>query len=248
MGHGSPLNVADPAKSRPWQEWGERLGSPTAILAVSAHWQDTPVTLGRTSGHAELFYDFYGFPEWMYRLQYPAPGAPALADRVEELLSSQLEVKRSDRALDHGVWVPLTHMFPVANVPVLEVSMPIAMADDELFALGAELGALRTEGVFILGTGNVTHNLSTVSWSGDTAPADWAVAFDGWAADALEARDDRALVDWRNRAPDPMLNHPSAEHYRPLVVAAGAAAGAAARFLVTGFEMGTIARRSVQFD
>lgn len=248
IGHGSPTNVADDAKSRPWQEWGKTLAAPAAILAVSAHWEDEPVTIGRTSDHDELMYDFFGFPDWMYTLQYAAPGAPRLANRVEDLLSPHFEVARSDRALDHGVWVPLIHMFPAADVPVLEISMPLGMPEDELYALGTELSPLRAEGVFILGTGNVTHNLRTVSWTGDTPPPEWAVDFDHWAERALTTRDDKALIDWRNRAPLPMQNHPSAEHYRPLVVAASAATNAEARFPVVGYDMGMIARRSVHFE
>lgn len=248
IGHGSPLNVVDEAKAAPWREWGRRLPRPEAVLAVSAHWEASPVTLGRTTGHSELLYDFYGFPDWMYDLQYPAPGAPGLADKVEDLLSPHVAVEHSDRALDHGVWVPMIHLFPNADIPVLEISMPLTMSEEELFALGAELSPLRDEGVFILGTGNVTHNLRTVSWEGDTAPPQWVLDFDLWAADALQRRDDDALIDWRNKAPAPMQTHPSAEHYRPLLVAAGAARSQEAHFPVTGYEMGTIARRSVQFS
>jgi 4,5-DOPA dioxygenase extradiol len=247
IGHGSPLNVADEAKYGPWQAWGNSLPRPQAILAVSAHWEAAPVTIGRTTSHEELYYDFYGFPEWMYELQYPAPGAPRLAERVQGLLEPHVDVAGSDRPLDHGVWVPLTHMWPEADIPVLQISMPLTMSEADLYDLGAELSPLRAEGVLILGTGNVTHNLRTVTWQ-DTAPPDWVIAFDLWAEEALNRRDDDALIDWQNRAPAPLQSHPSAEHYRPLVVAAGAARGEEARFPVDGYEMGTIARRSVHFE
>ena len=247
IGHGSPLNVADESEYEAWRQWAHRLPTPAAILAVSAHWEAAPVTLGRTTSHDELLYDFYGFPDWMYAIQYPAPGAPALSDRVEALLSPHVDVERSDRLLDHGVWVPLIHLWPAADIPILEISMPLSMTEAELFDLGAELSPLRDENVFILGTGNVTHNLRTVSWQ-DVAPSQWVIDFDLWAENALTRRDDAALIDWRNKAPAPLQNHPSAEHYRPLVVAAGAARGADVRFPIEGYEMGTIARRSVHFD
>ncbi len=247
VGHGNPMNVAIPERSRPWQRWSRSLPRPTAILVVSAHWEERPVTIGRTGDHHQILYDFYGFPAWMYELQYQAPGAPWLADRVEELLVPQTSVRRSDRPLDHGAWVPLKHLYPEADVPVLQISMPADLTEGALYELGGELRPLREEGVFILGTGNVVHNLRQMTWE-DTPPPEYAAAFDGWVAQSLSRRDDQALQDWRERAPDPLLSHPSAEHYRPLVVAAGAARGDEARFPVTGFEHGPISRRSITFD
>jgi 4,5-DOPA dioxygenase extradiol len=246
IGHGNPLNVAMESRNAPWRAWGRSLPTPKAVLTVSAHWEDTPVTIGRTRAHDELLYDFWGFPEFMYRLRYPAPGAPALADRVERLLGPHVTVARADRPIDHGAWVPLIHVFPDADVPVLQLSMPMTMSEEELTALGAELSPLRDEGVFILATGNLVHDLRHAVLAGDVPPPDHAVAFDAWVATALERHDDRALEGWRQAAPSPLLNHPSAEHYRPVLVAIGAARGDTARFPVDGFEHGTIARRSVE--
>jgi len=249
VGHGNPLNVAMPQRAEPWQRWGRTLPLPRALLVVSAHWEDMPVTIGRTRDHDELLYDYWGFPEFMYRIRYPAPGAPALADRVEALLSPHMAVARAEhRAVDHGAFVPLIHMFPEADVPVLQVSMPMQMTEPQLVALGAELSPLRDEGVFVLGTGNLVHDLRHATLSEDPDPPSYVTAFDGWVAAALGRRDDRALVDWIEVAPEPLRNHPSAEHYRPLLVAAGAARHDAARFPVEGFEHGTISRRSVLFD
>ena len=247
IGHGSPLNVADQGRTAPWKAWARTLPRPRMILAVSAHWEGAPVTIGRTRAHEELLYDFYGFPDWMYQLQYPAPGAPGLADTVEALLSAELEVVREDRPLDHGVWVPLIHMWPEADVPVLEISMPLDMPEDALYDLGAELAPLRSEGVFVLSTGNLVHDLRGMSHD-DMEPPAYVADFDGWVADALTRHDKTALVEWRDRAPEALRSHPSAEHYRPLLVAAGAAGSDDVRFPVDGFEHGTIARRSVQFD
>jgi aromatic ring-opening dioxygenase catalytic subunit (LigB family) len=129
VGHGNPLNVAMRQRAEPWQRWARSLPNPKAVLTISAHWEDTPVTIGRTRDHDELLYDFWGFPEFMYRLRYPAPGAPALADRVEELLGAHLPVTRADRAIDHGAWCPLFHLFPQADVPVLQISMPMTMTE-----------------------------------------------------------------------------------------------------------------------
>lgn len=249
VGHGNPLNVAVPEMYQPWRDWGRALPHPKAILTVSAHWEDIPVTIGRTSGHTELFYDFYGFPEFMYQQQYPAPGAPALADRVDELLNQSFAVERSDRPLDHGAWVPLIHMFPDAEIPVLQISMPMNLGEAELYALGQELRPLRDEGILILGTGNLVHNLPAADWSGTQhTPPPFALQFDEWVSAALRRRDHSALRDWRSAAPAALQSHPSAEHYRPVVVVAGAAGDDDVRFPVEGFEMGSIARRSVQFD
>ena len=183
-----------------------------------------------------------------YRLRYPAPGAPDLADRVETLLSANLPVARADRPVDHGAWVPLIHLFPEADVPVLQISMPMRMSEEQLYELGGELSPLRDEGVFILATGNLVHDLNHANLAEDPEPPVYVREFDAWVAGALERRDDRALENWLEAAPDPLHAHPSAEHYRPVLVAAGAARGNTARFPVEGFEHGTIARRCVQLD
>lgn len=248
VGHGNPLNVAMKQRAEPWQRWARSLPRPKAVLAISAHWEDTPVTIGRARDHDELLYDFWGFPEFMYRLRYPAPGAPALADRVDELLGAHLPVTRADRAIDHGAWCPLIHLFPQADVPVLQISMPMTMTERDLFELGAELSPLRGEGVFILATGNLVHDLRHADLGADPEPPEYVRAFDAWVAAALDRRDVTALESWRDVAPEPLRSHPSAEHYRPVLVAAGAARGSTARFPVEGFEHGTISRRCVLLD
>ncbi|HEU4528798.1 MAG TPA: class III extradiol ring-cleavage dioxygenase, partial [Actinomycetota bacterium] len=176
------------------------------------------------------------------------PGAPALADRVEALLAPHLPVARADRPIDHGAWCPLVHLFPQADVPVLQLSMPMQMTERALVELGAELSPLRDEGVFILATGNLVHDLRHANLAEDPEPPAYARAFDAWVATALDRRDAGALESWGEAAPDPLLSHPSAEHYRPILVAAGAARGAEARFPVEGFEHGTISRRCVLLD
>lgn len=249
VGHGNPLNVVMEERNAPWRRWASTLPRPRAILTVSAHWEATPVTIGRTADHDQLLYDYYGFPEFMYRLSYPAPGAPGLADRVEALVAPHSPVERSDRPIDHGAFVPLIHLFPEHDIPVIQVSMPIGMNEEELYDLGAELSPLRDEGVFILATGNLVHDLRHANFSPEELPpVPYAAAFDAWVATALRKRDDKALTGWLEEAPDPLHSHPSAEHYRPILVAAGAAQKDAVVFPVEGFEHGTIARRCVQFD
>jgi 4,5-DOPA dioxygenase extradiol len=249
VGHGNPLNVVMRDRAEPWQRWGRSLPRPGAVLVISAHWEDAPVTIGRTASHDELLYDYWGFPEFMYRLRYPAPGAPGLADRVERLVSPHLPVARNERRpVDHGAFVPLIHLFPDADVPVLQISMPMELTEAELYELGGELAPLRDEGVFILGTGNLVHDLRHATLTEDPEPPAYVSAFDGWVAAALVRRDDRALREWAEVAPQPLRNHPSAEHYRPLLVVTGAARAEVARFPVEGFEHGTISRRSVLLD
>lgn len=248
IGHGNPLSIADPNRTKPWSEWAERIPRPLSILVVSAHWEDTPVTIGTTASHENLLYDFWGFPSFMYDLTYPAPGAPALADRVASLIEPSTSVQRSERPLDHGAWIPLMRMWPEADIPVLQISMPIDMSEDHLFDLGHDLAPLRDDGVFILGTGNLVHDLRGADLRSDPEPPAYARAFDDWVSRAISTRDDRALVAWKEGAPEPLRSHPSAEHFRPILVAAGAAQGETAVFSVEGFEHGTISRRSVHFQ
>ena len=249
VGHGNPLNLVMEGRFEGWVDWARSLPRPRAILTVSAHWEDAPVTIGRTADHTELLYDFYGFPDFMYGVSWPAPGAPDLADRVEALLADHLPLARAEeRPIDHGAWVPLARMFPDADVPVLQISMPMILREEDLLALGRELSPLRDEGVFILATGNVVHDLRHAVLTADVEPPDYVTGFDAWVRDAVVRGDEAALADWRNVAPDPLRSHPSAEHYRPLLVATGAARGEDARFPLEGFEHGTISRRCIQFD
>lgn len=246
VAHGAPFLAVDPERGEPLRRWGEALPRPRAILAVSAHWEDAPLTLGAT-GTRDLVYDFFGFPEELYRVRYPAPGAPWVADRVAALVAS-IDIRRSERGLDHGVWTPLVHLYPAADVPVLQLSMPGTATGAELFELGRSIAPLRDEGVLILGSGNLVHNLRRLDWGGGGGPPQpWASAFDAWIADVLTRRDWDALIDYRNRAPQLALAHPSEEHLRPVLVAAGAAADERVRFPLEGWELGSLSRRSVQF-
>jgi 4,5-DOPA dioxygenase extradiol len=245
VAHGAPTLALDAAAGEPFRRWGERMPRPLSILAISAHYEDAPLTLGTTTTRP-LLCDFYGFPAGLYRVQYPSPGAPELATRVDALLAGN-ERRRSERPLDHGVWTPLVHLAPAADIPVLEISMPRTAGAAELFEIGRRLAPLRDEGVLILGSGNLVHNLGRLDWTGAAPPPAWAAEFDQWAAGVLAARDWDSLIDYRHRAPSLALAHPSEEHFRPLLVAAGAAMDDGAQVVLEGWEYGSLSRRSVQF-
>jgi 4,5-DOPA dioxygenase extradiol len=195
-----------------------------------------------------LVYDFYGFPEHYYRVTYPAPGAPELALRVRELLGERQPVAESDRGLDHGAYVPLIAMYPDADIPVLQVSLPTLDAPT-LLELGRALAPLRREGVLIVGSGFLTHNLRAMDMRPDAPAPAWAREFDAWSADVLLRQDADALVDYRNRAPGVRQALPTHEHFVPAVAALGAAVEEAGpvRFPITGFAYGSMTKRSVQF-
>jgi 4,5-DOPA dioxygenase extradiol len=245
VGHGAPTLAIDPGKGGDLTRWANQMPEPRAILVISAHWEDTPATAGTTSIR-DLMYDFYGFPDELYELEYKSPGAPELVERLSGLIPGG--VAQEDRPLDHGVWVPLLHMAPRADIPVLQLSLPSQQGAEGLFELGRKLAALRDEGVFILGSGNIVHNLGRLRRGEGPAPR-WATEFDQWATEVLAGEDFDALIDYRQDSPGLRLAHPTEEHFQPLLVAAGAASmdGGQATFPVEGFEYGSISRRCVQF-
>jgi 4,5-DOPA dioxygenase extradiol len=245
--HGAPILLDDAGWMAELATWARALPRPTAILMISAHWEQRPTTLGATHT-VPLVYDFYGFPEKYYRTQYPAPGAPDLALRVRELLGRHNieSAEAAERGLDHGAYVPLVAMYPEADVPVLQISMP-ALDPRELFELGRALAPLRDAGVLVFGSGFLTHNMSYAFRPGIPA---WAREFDDWAAEALARLDVDALLDFRARAPAAQMALPTWEHYAPVLVALGAAIDErpATAFPIAGFWLdGAFTRRSVQF-
>lgn len=247
LAHGSPVLLDDTSWVAELNRWAVTLPTPRAILIVSAHWTDSPMTLSATRS-VPLVYDFYGFPKRYYDVQYAAPGAPELAARLERLLGALGPVRTSERGLDHGAYIPLKAMYPAANIPVLQLSMP-SLSPKPLFELGRAVAALREEGVLILGSGFLTHNLRAVDFSSASAPPRWATEFDAWSADVLARGDIDALLDYRARAPGVAQSLPTDEHFSPVVLAAGAAAmwGEVPAFPITGFAYGSMTRRSVQW-
>jgi 4,5-DOPA dioxygenase extradiol len=248
VGHGSPMNAVDDNEwSRGFQRLAALLPVPKAILAVSAHWY-VAGTFTTGNPHPETIHDFGGFPDALYQVQYPAPGDPALARRVVDLLASRGATVRTDWGLDHGTWTVLKYLRPKADVPVVQLSIDHRLPPDEHVEIGKALAPLRSEGVLVLASGNITHNLRHAFQnlrSGDRTTPDWASRFDADAARALEQYDTdflaRAVTSDIGR-----MSHPTPDHYYPLLYAAGAAhAGEAVKYPVDGFDMGSLSMRSV---
>lgn len=246
LSHGAPPLADDALWTGQLAAWSADLPRPKAILVVSAHWEEAPLALGATTT-VPLVYDFWGFPEKYYQVRYEAPGAPELAERVRKLLRAPGTPVQDipDRGLDHGAYVPLVEMFPEADVPVLQVSMP-TLDPQRLMEIGRKLAPLRDEGVLIIGSGFFTHNLRALSQDGRVTSV--MAEFDDWGRRALEAQDLDALLDFERKAPAGRLAHPRTEHFAPLFVTLGAAAAdlPTQRSVIDGFWMG-LAKRSVQF-
>ena len=245
VAHGAPPLLDDDGWVAELNAWAGRLDKPRAALILSAHWEERPVTLGATAT-VPLVYDFYGFPRRYYEQQYPAPGAPELAQRIHKTLGNVID--DPGRGLDHGAYVPLVAMYPDADVPVLQASLP-TMDPQELFALGQRLAPLRDEGVLIIGSGFLTHNLRAMDFSPGARTPAWAEEFDAWVRDALVRNDVDALLNYRSRAPGVRQALPTPEHFVPVLVALGAAGddATAVTFPIEGFWGGSATRRSVQF-
>jgi 4,5-DOPA dioxygenase extradiol len=248
LAHGSPFLLDDAGWVAELHAWAGALPRPTAILMLSAHWEERPITIGATTP-VPLVYDFYGFPSHYYDVQYAAPGAPELARRVRALVGrTQAVVDDPTRGLDHGAYVPLVAMYPAADVPVLQVSLP-TMNPAELFALGRTLAPLRHEGVLIVGSGFLIHNLRAMDLRPNPPTPAWAAEFDEWAAGVLARKDADALVDYRRLAPGVRLALPTQEHFVTALVAMGSAADEPGEvsFPIVGFFGGSLTRRSVEF-
>jgi 4,5-DOPA dioxygenase extradiol len=246
LGHGAPPLVDDALWVAQLAAWAGALPRPTAILMVSAHWEAAPTTLGATRDGVPLTYDFYGFPERYYRTVYPAPAAPGLAARLGDLLASGEQVaQQPERGLDHGAYVPLLVMYPKADVPVLQISLP-SLEPARLLELGARLRPLRDEGVLVVGSGFLTHGLPFLrDFRTDAPPPAWSSEFDQWAAATLAGGDLDALAAFRD-APGGRYAHPTTEHFVPLFVTLGAGGGAAPPVtMIEGYYLG-LSKRSVQ--
>jgi 4,5-DOPA dioxygenase extradiol len=246
LAHGSPTLLDDAVWVAQLAAWARALPRPASVLMISAHWTRRPVTLGATRT-VPLVHDFFGFPPRYYDVAYPAPGAPELAARVRELLRGDV-ADEPERGLDHGAYVPLVAMYPAADVPVLQMSVP-TLSPAPLVELGRRLAPLRREGVLIVGSGFLTHNLAELGSEEDGRPPSWTSDFDAWTADALARRDADALVDYRSRAPGVRQSLPTHEHFVPVLAALGASLGTpeGVSFPITGFTYGSFTKRSVQF-
>ncbi len=254
LSHGAPPLADDELWTAELAAWSDELPKPENVLIVSAHWEDAPTTLGSTTG-APLTYDFWGFPQHYYDVTYDAPAAPGLADEVTKLLTvpgQPSSVHRDEsRGLDHGAYVPLKEMFPDADVPVLQLSMP-TLDPRGLFDIGRRLAPLRDQGTLIVGSGFTTHNLRwfNPAAGADGAPPAASIEFDHWAQEAMQAQDVDGLLDFLDKAPAAREAHPRTEHFAPLFVTLGAAhasGGLDNRSAIEGFWFG-LSKRSWQFS
>jgi 4,5-DOPA dioxygenase extradiol len=240
FGHGSPMNTLDRNQyTEAWRRLGESIPIPKAILCVSAHWT-TEGTAVTAMSRPRTIHDFYGFPQTLFEVQYPALGEPRLASRVRELLAPLDVALDQSWGLDHGAWSVLKHAYPRADIPVLQLSIDGTQPARFHYETGRRLAPLRDEGILIAGSGNVVHNLRLMKRNGGPA-FDWAVRFNERIREALAARDHGALVDFETLGEDAHLSVPTPEHYLPLLyVAALQGADESMVFPVDGYDLGSI--------
>jgi 4,5-DOPA dioxygenase extradiol len=248
FGHGNPMNaVASNGYTEAWGRMGQETPRPKAILSISAHWfvPETGVTI---STAPKTIHDFGGFPPELYQVQYPAPGDPALARRVQKLLSPLDVTLDNSWGLDHGTWSVLRHVYPAADIPVVQLSIDETKAASFHFEVGKKLAPLRDEGVLIVGSGNLVHNLHTYAWGRHPRdPYDWAVRFEIAAKEMILAGDLKPLVNYETLGTDAALSIPTPDHYLPLLyVLAAGQQGERIRFPVEGVDGGSISMLAVQ--
>ena len=246
IGHGAPMLLDDQLWTSQLREIAGKIQRPTAILIVSAHWESAPITLSNPITNTPLVYDFSGFDRKFYEMTYNSPDATSLAAKVAALMPKTESIAQSNRGLDHGAWVPLRVMYPDADIPVLQMSMPTS-DPGTLMEIGRRLQPLRDEGVLIIGSGFMTHGLRYLrDWTPDAIAPTWSSDFDLWAADALARGDVDALAAFKDLAPAVQYAHPTVEHFTPLFITLGAAtdSSAAPETLIDGYFMG-LSKRSI---
>lgn len=241
ISHGSPMLALEPGASGPaLARLAAEMPKPKAIVIVSAHWESNELLVSGNP-QPETWHDFGGFPKALFEVQYPAPGDPQLAAEVVELLKADGLTVRIDakRPFDHGVWVPLSLMYPQADIPVVQVSLPTHGGPALQTRVGHALAGLREQGVLLIGSGSITHNLRELDWhAGPESVELWARTFRDWMIEKLAANDEAALHDYRQQAPNAVRNHPSDEHLLPLYFARGA--GGEFSVAHQGFTMGAL--------
>jgi 4,5-DOPA dioxygenase extradiol len=247
ISHGSPMHALQPGAVRAvWEGLARDLPRPKAILIASAHWEtDIPAVTG--TAKPETIHDFYGFPKPLYEIQYPAPGAPGVAEKALGLLTANKFNAAVDpaRGLDHGAWSPLLHMYPKADVPVVQVAVQTALGTQHHIEVGRALAPLAREGVLIIGSGHMTHNLRD---RGNGGIAPYALEFQDWVKQRIDRHALDELADYRKLSPTGVRAHPTDEHFLPLFFALGAAgAGYRAERLYDGIEMGALAMDAYRF-
>jgi len=245
FGHGNPMNAIERnAYTEAWARIGREIPKPKAIVAISAHWY-LPATLATAMETPRTIHDFGGFPRPLYEVTYPAPGDPALARRLQSLVGAAPD----DRwGLDHGTWSVLVHLYPEADVPVVQLSIDETQPASFHYELGRRLAPLRDEGILLAGSGNLVHNLHTDAWGRHPVePFDWAVRFETQARALIESGNHQPLVDYESLGRDAMLSAPTPDHYLPLLYILGARhPGEAATFPVEGIDGGSVSMLTVR--
>jgi len=246
IGHGAPMLLDDELWTSQLRAVASTIERPKAILIVSAHWESQPITLSNPAANAPLVYDFSGFDRKFYEMTYNSPEATELSQLVASMMPDTESVHQSNRGLDHGAWVPLRVMYPDADIPVLQMSMPTSNPA-KLLELGKRLQPLRDQGVLIIGSGFMTHGLQYLrNWSADALAPTWSSEFDAWAAGALATGDVDTLSNFRELAPGMPYAHPTVEHFTPLFITLGSSTtiDAAPQTLIDGYFMG-LSKRSI---
>ena len=246
IGHGAPMMLDDPLWTSQLRDIAGKIEKPKAIVMVSAHWESEPITLSNPAANSPLVYDFSGFDKKFYEMTYNSPDATEISELVASMMPDTEPVYQSNRGLDHGAWVPLRVMYPDADIPVVQMSMPTS-DPARLLELGKRLQPLREKGVLVIGSGFMTHGLRYLrDWRIDADAPTWSSEFDAWAAQALANGDVDALSNYKELAPGMPYAHPTVEHFTPLFITLGAATAAdvAPETLIDGYFMG-LSKRSI---
>ncbi len=249
FGHGNPMNAIESnAYTQAWRAIGDRMPRPKAIVCVSAHWY-LPGTFVTAMEHPRTIHDFGGFPQPLYDVRYPAPGDRELAARIQELLAPAVVEADQQWGLDHGTWSVLCHFVPDAKVPVVQLSIDETQPPDFHYDLGKGLAPLREEGILIMGSGNLVHNLHAYAWGRHPVePFDWAVRFEKQTRALLHEGDHEPLINYETLGRDALLSAPTPDHYLPLLYVMGASVkGEAVTFPVEGIDGGSVSMLTVQF-
>ena len=246
IGHGAPMMLDDPLWTSQLRDIAGKIEKPQAIVMVSAHWESEPITLSNPAANSPLVYDFSGFDKKFYEMTYNSPDATEISELVASMMPDTEPVYQSNRGLDHGAWVPLRVMYPDADIPVVQMSMPTS-DPARLLELGKRLQPLREKGVLVIGSGFMTHGLRYLrDWRIDADAPTWSSEFDAWAAQALANGDVDALSNYKELAPGMPYAHPTVEHFTPLFITLGAATAAdvAPETFIDGYFMG-LSKRSI---
>jgi 4,5-DOPA dioxygenase extradiol len=245
IGHGSPMYALEPNRhTDSWAALGKRLHKPDAILLISAHWLTRGIWLTAMQ-QPKTIHDFGGFPEALLQIQYPAPGSPALAQRIQSLLTQAVVLEEHEWGIDHGAWSVLRYLYPRADVPVVQLSLDGSLSANEHYTLAKQLAPLRDENILILGSGNIVHNLRLIDWDVGAEPLPWATEFNQFFTSQILAKQHSPVLDWQRAGNAARLSIPTPEHYWPaLYPLALQGSGERVEIISNGIEMGSISMLS----